>query len=439
MSLVRTNLAGWAIGEELTSGQITAVDAAIEGALDKRSAQTDTLQSVVTLSGAGRIIQSYAVGANADTTYVAGGANQNIQVTSAVLANRVYTLSAAGAQTGDTIAIFCEPTFNFEITVKDQASATMFTVGNTSGASAKSDGTFAMFGYVGGWRLLFARTRDHGLVYTTAGSFTLTVPPTVTQMLFEGVGGGGGGGGGGPGSNTGESSSASGGGGARRGRVLATVIPGETLTIVVGAGGAGGNGATTNNNDATSGGHGSDTTVTGSTSGLLATFIGAMGGVRGFYSGTTLTVGFQHGGMPCKLDSSLSSDRQYMGDNAISATSAGFYPYAPVPGQGGHAPSPTGSLGIFPRNYQQGGGTGYARGGVASYTSTGSGAGGASEWPGGVGGVGVLTAGGGTNGNVGQPGTLGSGGSGGSCTTGAHPGGNGGNGGGGACIVSWVK
>jgi fibronectin-binding autotransporter adhesin len=50
MSLSRTKT--WAFGEKLTSDQINAVDGNIVNALDKRSGQTDTLASAVTVTGA---------------------------------------------------------------------------------------------------------------------------------------------------------------------------------------------------------------------------------------------------------------------------------------------------------------------------------------------------------------------------------------------------
>lgn len=273
--------------------------------------------------------------------------------------------------------------------------------------------------------------KQKSITYIANGSFI--VPPGVTVIDLMGIGGGGGGGGGAA-NGASAGTNAAGGGGSKRARATVTVVPGETLTIVIGTGGTAGAAGTASADNATSGGHGVDTTVTGSISGLLITCYGAMGGVRGFYN--PATNGFAQGGLPGKHSTTLTSDRQYLGDNAISTQANGYFGYAPGPGQGGHAP--VGTVAIA-RNWQQGGSTGDALGGVASYVSTGSGAGGASEWQGGVGGAATLTGGGGTNGNVGGNGVLGSGGGGGTSTTGTHPGGNGGTGGDGALIVSWIE
>lgn len=51
MSLSKIKVGGWALIEKLTSPQITSIDENIEGALDKRSGQTDTCASAVTFSG----------------------------------------------------------------------------------------------------------------------------------------------------------------------------------------------------------------------------------------------------------------------------------------------------------------------------------------------------------------------------------------------------
>ncbi len=75
--------------------------------------------------------------------------------------------------------------------------------------------------------------------YTTAGTFTFTVPIGVTEICAVCVGGGGGGGGGDGG--IGETNSGGGGGGLSYGNAIA-VTPGEGLTVVVGAGGNSSNG-----------------------------------------------------------------------------------------------------------------------------------------------------------------------------------------------------
>ena len=65
MTLQRVKIPSFGIGEELTSAQASVIDANIEGALDKRSGETDTLESVVSCSGAGRIRKSTVNGADA--------------------------------------------------------------------------------------------------------------------------------------------------------------------------------------------------------------------------------------------------------------------------------------------------------------------------------------------------------------------------------------
>src|SRR4051812_2653669 len=52
MSITRVKPTGWATNEKLSSSDMSDVDANTSFALDKRSGQTDTLASVVTVSGA---------------------------------------------------------------------------------------------------------------------------------------------------------------------------------------------------------------------------------------------------------------------------------------------------------------------------------------------------------------------------------------------------
>lgn len=51
MAITRVKPAGWGVGEKLTSSQMNDVDANVLKALDKRSGETDTLSSVVTVDG----------------------------------------------------------------------------------------------------------------------------------------------------------------------------------------------------------------------------------------------------------------------------------------------------------------------------------------------------------------------------------------------------
>lgn len=106
--------------------------------------------------------------------------------------------------------------------------------------------------------------------YTTAGTYTFTVPPTITSISAVCVGGGGGGGG-----NDGDSdeSGGGGGGGALAYQISIAVTPGESLTVVVGAAGAAGGNI---NNDGIAGG-------TSSISRGATILVGAGGGGGGIY------------------------------------------------------------------------------------------------------------------------------------------------------------
>ena len=148
MTISRVNAIGWGVGEKLTSAQQNALDINVTNAADKRSGQTDTVGTVWTMSGAGRLIDTSQVGFNGNINYTAGGGNRIIRVDSTITANRIYTLDTSGVQDGDRIGIYCEPSFNFTITVKNQAAVTLFELGNNA------DGTWAELIYKGSsWRL----------------------------------------------------------------------------------------------------------------------------------------------------------------------------------------------------------------------------------------------------------------------------------------------
>ncbi len=422
MTIARVNGPGWGSGDELTFTQANGLDLNGTYALDKRAANTDTLSSVVSLAGSGRVIDTIASGANADTTYVVDAANRVIQVTTSVGSDRAYTLSATGAVAGDQITIFCDAGFTRTITVKDQAAATMCLLGN----AVTSHGHWATFIYSSGWRLF--RYSKKRLTRTYVANDTLVVPDNVIAMTFEGVGGGGGGGGGRGAGGNGDCS-APGGGGARRGRVECTVVPGETLTIVCGAGGGGGAGGSSGGATGTSGAHGANTTVTGSSSGLLATFYGAQGAIF-----ATNTPGFYLGGMPVATQGSTTHG--YPANSTSPLTVGGGYypPLLPIPGQGGMA----GTVAEVTSKF--GGSTAYALGGggVSTVDGTYAGSGGASEWAGGVGGTGGGAVNSFTHGGNGGNGIYGSGGGGGAggWTT-PTAGGNGGTGGDGVVQAIW--
>lgn len=422
MTISRVNGATWGVGDNLTSTQANGLDLNTTYALDKRAAQTDTLASVVSLSGSGRVIDTVVTGADADTTYVVDAANRVIRVTSAVTANRIYVLSATGAVTGDQLTIFCEPSFvTYEITVKDQALAAMYSIGNL----VSSQGHWATFIYIGGWRLFRYSTKNQIRTYTA--SDTLVVPSGVIQMTFEGVGGGGGGGGGRGAGGNGDCSAA-GGGGARRGKFVKTVIPGETLTIVCGAGGGGGAGGSSGGSTPGAGVHGVESTVTGSGSGLLATFYGAQGAIY-----ATNTPGFYMGGMPVRWNIASATHTYPRNSASPLTTVGGDYPGYPIPGQGGFAGT------VAEVSSKTGGSTAYAQGNATSTVDgTYAGSGGASEWAGGDGGTGGGAVNSGVHSGNGGNGVFGSGGGGGAggWTT-PTAGGNGGNGGDGVVQVTW--
>ncbi len=166
-----TSVNTWGIGDELTSPQLNDIDTNTTSALDKRAAQTDTLESVVSLAGAGRIVQTLAVGANADTTYLVSGGNLCIRVTSAVTANRNYTLSNTNALMGDAITVYCEPSFvTYEIQIKDNAAVTLYTLGNL----VSSEGAWASFVFTGAAWVLAPRgqgLRTRVAVFSGSGTF----------------------------------------------------------------------------------------------------------------------------------------------------------------------------------------------------------------------------------------------------------------------------
>lgn len=72
MSITRVKSAGWGVNEKLRSVDISAVDANTSFALDKRSGQTDTLASTVTVTGA--MTHSAPVTFNGNMTQGSGSA-----------------------------------------------------------------------------------------------------------------------------------------------------------------------------------------------------------------------------------------------------------------------------------------------------------------------------------------------------------------------------
>ncbi len=402
MAITKVKPATFGANEVLTSAQINSFDTKLITATDKTAAG-DTVLGLLQLSGAGRVVPTQITGADAATNYQADGGNTEIITGGAISANRIYTLVSTNAVTGDEITVFCTSSMTFEITVKDQAAATMFVVGNLD----TSDGPSATFTYNGGWRLMQGSgSRLRTLNVTAAGAGTFTVPRGVTKLLLGAAGAGGGGGGGGKGAGAG-AGNGGGGGGAGAGAIYKvvplTVVAGTTYNYVVGTGGPGG-------------------AATGS------------GGAAGSAGGnTTFTVG---------------------------ATTTYFF--GGLGGSGGSSgPGTAGAGGVAESGASNGGGGGNANtagvtgalvSGISSSVATAGGGSGGSSWGGGGGGGGMcgspLSTGGpggsggstGANGAAGTAGVSGSGGGGGggggdaSGTAGA-----GGAGGDGFLTIMWVK
>jgi len=214
--------------------------------------------------------------------------------------------------------------------------------------------------------------------FITPGTFSYTVPQSVTQISAVAVAGGGGGGG-----NNGSSGpgSAGGGGGGLSWIEILEVTPGETLEITVGAGGAAG----TTSANAGDGGASSITRASDSTVLLEAT--GGGGGQSNVTSG-----GFGDGGLGGSF-----VDGAYGGGNG---------------GIGGAAQNNgAGAGGGGAGGYSGNGGKGDGTNGAEQNGSGGGGAGGQainSQPPtanAGGGGVGIL--GQGSNGTIGSPSTVG--------------------------------
>jgi hypothetical protein len=116
---------GFAVGDKMSSAQANGLDINDTYALDKRAGQTDTLASVISCSGSGRIVDSYAAGANANTTYLMSGANSIINASS-ITAARTYRLSNTGAIAGDRLMILNAS--GFVLTVQNDSPSTVATI-----------------------------------------------------------------------------------------------------------------------------------------------------------------------------------------------------------------------------------------------------------------------------------------------------------------------
>lgn len=288
----RSYLTGWGVGEKLTSAQMNAVDLNVTNALDKRAGQTDTLSALITLAGAGRIVQAPFVGPNANTTFLPSGANRSVVLTSSITADRTYTLSHTDAVDGDTILFYSDGTFTHTVTIKDGVT----TIGGI-GAAAATGASWAEFVYrSGGW--VQQRTTS-GIIavisdFTASASFTFPAN-ALGYAIFEGCGGGGGGGGGcvGVGFTT-PSPGGGGGGGALRRVTVSAMVAGADYAVTIPAPAPGGT-------SGVAGQHGGDVTCVKTVGGTIACkMVGAQGGNPGVPATNPAYYQYGLGGLPTK-------------------------------------------------------------------------------------------------------------------------------------------
>ena len=443
MTLARTYPAGWGVGEKLTSAQQNALDINVTNALDKRVGQTDTLESIVAASGAGRLRRAQATAADADTTYDTDD-GQVFRVPSSLTAARAYTIGTASASlaAGDEMLWFCDAALTFRATIQTAGPTTLFRLGNAD----TDDGSWVLLRYSGtAWQVVSygQEARQRSELFTASGSWTC--PADVSEVLLLGIGGGGGGGGGA--AATGSGGAGAGGGGARAAAIRVPVSPGTTYTVTIGGGGGGGAAGTAG----AAGSDGSDGGDTSFSDGVTSySFCGASGGAGGLTN--SASEGYVPGGNPVRRahrgtslsasNDNLNGPRQEgMGGVGVrnplwAVSNIGSAVAAVTAGQGSvhEAGAAQGARGVEDADL-------YAAG-------CGGGGGGASGWIGnapGAGGQGGDGSGSGTTttGRDGTAGTLGAGGGGGGgggqVNAGSTNGGAGGNGGSGALRVIFVK
>jgi hypothetical protein len=435
VTILRVNGFGFGPGDKVTSGQFNQMDLNPTYALDKRAGQTDALASVVSCTGAGRIVGSYAAGADADTTYLIASGNSTVD-TSTLTADRAYTFSNTGAVAGDTVYVLNRS--SFYVTVKNGAGATLIVLGSTIQGNAES--TWCELVFTGAvWILAESALRPQltSTIFTATGVPTAnwTCPRGVTLALLIGYGGGGGGGGGGTGS-TGAApicpTGGGGGGGSFERAILVAVTPGTNYAVTIGTGGTGGTAGADGN-------PGSDTTFD-----VLATMIGAGGGIAGGLN--SVNAGAMGGGPSRLLSNAVSNTRTTLDMQALVQRTPG------AGGPGRNDPNNAGFTGLAGTGSVQGfaGGNGGGAGTTSGTANGGGGGGGGGAGPGGAGGAAGAGGGGGSigSGGPGIAGTAaaantgaggGAGGAGGQCTAGGAsspgPGGTGGTGGSGKLIV----
>jgi Collagen triple helix repeat (20 copies) len=169
--------------------------------------------------------------------------------------------------------------------------------------------------------------------FTQSGTFT--VPAGITHLMVEAWGGGGGGGGGVDDAADGFFAAGSGGGGGGYTRAVITVLPSATYNVIVGSGGAGGL-AVPDTPSGTSGSAGQTSSITDSTSNVLA----AAGGGAGGGAGEVLLPDIQ---LICAGGGAGGSGTA--GQNSISRTGTGGQSCSNIVGT-----SDTGGLGGSPPN-----------------------------------------------------------------------------------------
>jgi hypothetical protein len=284
MTLARIKSPNFGVGDKVTSSQMSSIDANIENALDKRSGQSDTLASVVSCSGAGRIIPSVVNCTDANTTYQVSGGNSVIRLTNTLTAARTYTLSNTNAAHGDEIEIVAEEGCGYAVTVNNNGGTALCVISRT----ATDDATSATFRFLksgsgsgsDNWVLIRKDQQVPEITtFTANGSFT--VPKGVKAMVVAGVGAGGGGGAGySHATSTTQrfDSGGAGGGAAIQSTIMAAVTAGDTWTVTLGTGGAGGAG------NGAAGSAGTDTTLVNG--GTTYRWAGASGGAGGYYADT---------------------------------------------------------------------------------------------------------------------------------------------------------
>lgn len=295
-----------------------------------------------------------------------------------------------------------------------------------------SDVNAAFEGLADRTKLLFAKLGvARSLTITADGNFV--VPATTTQIIAIGCGGGGGGAGGAVDNSSGSNYYAPGGGAGAAAPTnihVLTVIPGETLAVVVGAGGSAGA-------SATSGSTGSTGTIKrGGVS--ISDMWGGKGGVTGSVAGSSTLYGFGPGGTP-------------RGANAVAAAetvaSLFFQDGVNSGGAGVTSNNPQTRAGSGSVEGFTGGSAGTHGADDAAFRGGGAGGGGGASMfgnggNGGNGGAGH-SAGSGSNGTGGTGGGIGAGGGGGGGQGGGNgtpgSGGAGGGGGHGAVTLYWME